>query len=48
MRWQACASDPLVGDDVNDITNTCGGHGDSDEVMGVIGGVLWSNGTVLK
>jgi hypothetical protein len=46
--WQACASDPLVGDDVNDVTNTCGGQGDSDEATGVIGEVLLGNWTVLK
>jgi hypothetical protein len=46
--WQACASNPLVGDDVNDVTNTCDGQGDRDEVIGVIGEILWSNGTALK
>jgi hypothetical protein len=48
MRWQACASDPLVGDDVNDVTNTCSGQSDSDEATGVIGEVLLGNWTVLK
>ena len=47
-RWQVGTSHPFSGDDVDDVSDTRGGQGDSYQVICVIGEVIWGHGTALK